>query len=239
MKHSFKIIAAGVLLLALTVSVPAMAGKGNAGNPGVLPPQSHPNGKTYGEWSAAWWQWALGQPADVNPLLDETGANAAQGQSGPVWFLCGVWNSSGQAERSIAVPPGKALFFPIINFMWISTVPEDPQTAEGIREIVKPPADAVDMLECEVDGVALKNLAQYRTESPLFDVFFPAGDIYGIGPATYGPSMDEGYYIMLAPLSAGKHTIHFYGNMPETIPPYWSPFSVDVTYHITVGKPKK
>ncbi len=91
-------------------------------------------------------------------------------------------------------------------------------------------------LACEVDGVPLKNLAAYRTESPLFDVTLPEGDIFGAGPATYGPSMDQGYYLMLAPLSAGEHTIHFKGSMPATIDPYWTPFSVDVTYHITVQR---
>ena len=31
---------------------------GNQGNPGVLPPQSHSFGQTYGEWEASFWQWA-------------------------------------------------------------------------------------------------------------------------------------------------------------------------------------
>jgi hypothetical protein len=229
--------AAGALALAFGLSaLNAGAGQGNQGNPRVIPPQASPQGQTYGEWSAAWWQWVASVPADHNPVLDQTGADAAQGQSGSVWFLAGVFGSPGTAERTITIPPGKALFFPLINFVWISTGPSDPQTAEGIREIIQPGADAVTDLACELDGVSLKNLAAYRTESPLFDVTLPAGDIFGAGPATYGPSMDQGYYLMLAPLSAGQHTLHFKGSMPATIPPYWTPFSVDVTYHITVER---
>jgi hypothetical protein len=45
-------------------------------------------GKTIGEWSAKWWQWAFAIPASTNPML---GGDCEQGQQGPVWFLAGVW----------------------------------------------------------------------------------------------------------------------------------------------------
>jgi len=64
-----------------------------------------------------------GRLADINPLLDQTGANAAIGQSGPVWFLAGT--TGGTAERAITVPAGKSLFFPLVNNVWICT-PVDP-----------------------------------------------------------------------------------------------------------------
>ncbi len=116
--------AAGALALAFGLStVIATAGQGNQNNPGVIPPQARSHGQGYGEWAAAWWQWVASVPADHHPLLDETGADAAQGQSGSVWFLAGVFNATGTAERTITIPPGKALFFPLINFMWISTGP--------------------------------------------------------------------------------------------------------------------
>ena len=77
--------AAGALALAIGLSaLNASAGQGNQGNPGVIPPQASSHGQTYGEWSAAWWQWVLSVPADHNPALDLRGADAAQGQSGPV-----------------------------------------------------------------------------------------------------------------------------------------------------------
>ena len=53
-----------------------------AANPGVLPVVSKPHGKSYGEWAAAYWQWALSIPADRNPLTDTTGAFGGEGQSG-------------------------------------------------------------------------------------------------------------------------------------------------------------
>jgi hypothetical protein len=45
-------------------------------------------GKTIGEWSVKWWQWALEIPASKNPMLD---GDCEQGQQGPVWFAYLHW----------------------------------------------------------------------------------------------------------------------------------------------------
>ena len=55
----------------------------------VLPVVSNPYGKSYGEWAAAWWQWAYSIPAAQNPITDTTGEFSDVGQSGPVFFLAG------------------------------------------------------------------------------------------------------------------------------------------------------
>ncbi len=59
-------------------------------NPQVLPPNSHAFGKTYGEWSAAWWQWLYSMPTNQHPLYDT--AECSEGQSGKVWFLGGTYH---------------------------------------------------------------------------------------------------------------------------------------------------
>ena len=86
-------------------------------NPGVIPPNAKAYSMTYGEWSAKWWQWALSLPVGQNPFFDQGGdcSHGANGQVGPVWFLTGVINVSGMAERDCTVPVGKALLFPLIN----------------------------------------------------------------------------------------------------------------------------
>ena len=106
------VVVVGVMVAEMTPV--AQAGNGNP-NPGVLPSDSKPYGHSYGEWGAMWWQWALSIPVSENPLFDETGEFAGVGQSGPVFFLAGVFNVSGTAERTITVPRGKALFFPLLN----------------------------------------------------------------------------------------------------------------------------
>ena len=54
-------------------------------------------GRTYSEWAAAWWQWALSIPVSVHPLFDH--GDCKTGQSGPVYFLGGSFNSA-SASRS-------------------------------------------------------------------------------------------------------------------------------------------
>jgi len=101
-----------LILVVVVVTLPLSAMAENP-NPGVLPPHSHTYGKTLGEWSAAWWQWAAGIPAENNPLRDETGEDCGIDQSGKVWFLGGT--QGGAVERECTVPPGKALLFPVLN----------------------------------------------------------------------------------------------------------------------------
>jgi len=225
-----RILTAGCLAM-----VWALGGCGDGSNSpgfgGVWSPQTKPYGQTYGEWAAQWWKWALSFPADENPMLDPTGAFGDQGQSGPVWFLAGTWGED--TERTVVVPSRKALFFPILNKVWISTEPGDPQTAEGIRAIVKPIIDSATDMVCQIGDVTVDNLPRFRTESPLFEVALPANNVYGIAEGTYGPSLDQGFYLMVAPLRAGQHTIHFSGVIPAG-PGHENPSALDMTYHLTV-----
>src|SRR5258707_10392678 len=84
-------------------------------NPGIIPPEAKYAGRSSGEWTAAWWQWALGIPEAQNPVEDTTGEFCAVGQSGPVWFMGSSFGNS--IARSCTIPAGKALFLPV--FPWI------------------------------------------------------------------------------------------------------------------------
>jgi hypothetical protein len=52
-----------------------------------------------------------------------------------------------------------------------------------------------------------------------------------VAPGTY-PFFSDGYWVMLAPLSAGTHTIHLHGLAP--VPEWEWTFETEVTYHVTV-----
>lgn len=216
----------------LTLPSRALAGKGNQNNPGIVPPQAMPNDRSYGEWAAAWWQWALGTPIDQSPLLDESGEYCHVGQSGPVWFLAGTFN--GTVERTCTVPEGKALYFPVLNNAWFQfctdpPLPEDcvQNNYECLRELIRLPDNAE--VSCEIDGVAVSNLSAYRTESPVFGLDATEGSVaaaFGFPVCLNAPCVDNGYYLMVAPLKLGTHTIHFAGTNGD--------FGADVTYHLTV-----
>ncbi len=69
-------------------------------------------------------------------------------------------------------------------------------------------------------------------QSPAFTITLPVGAVFGLSPAgTDAPNVSDGYWLMLPPLPAGKHTIHFKGVFTG------GPSSgtiVEVTDHLTV-----
>lgn len=242
------------IILGLMVLAPMVAHADENPNPSVLPPDSKPYGLTYGEWSAKWWQWAYSIPLSENPLVDETGANAANGQSGPVWFLAGKFCITpcgspevATANRVVNVPAGKALFFPILNTEWDNLGVEPPLSEKELRDIIEAQMDSGENMVAEVDGVPIKDLESalttpYRVISPVFTYRIPSDNIYklfGINlPAQDVPgAVGDGVYLMLAPLPVGQHKIHFKGDFPITAP--YGAFALDITYTINVvpGKP--
>lgn len=234
----------GSLVLALLLvacGAPPVLASDQGGKPIVLfPPESMPYGKSYGEWSAEWWKWAYSIPADRNPLFDETGELAGEGQDGQVFFLAGVFNESGSVTRSVMVPPGKALFFPLVNVEWDNHCPpvDPPMDESQLLAIVNETLDMVTDLTCEVDGSPIPDLFSYRVTSPSFDVVFPANNLFQlfgcdhITPGTYSGFVSGGYYVMLAPLTRGLHTIRFGGSVGD--PPF---FTLDITYNLLVAPP--
>jgi hypothetical protein len=224
------------LILVLLLSFIAQPVFAENSNPRVFPPNSKPYGKTINAWTAEWWKYVLGFPADTNPLADTSGANCAAGQSGPVFFLVGT--TGGAAVRDdCTVPVGKAILFPIINV--VSAVPEDSTNAVDLISLVTWYFDHVDLVEATVDGVALDNLmSDYRFPSPIFS-------FDGATPGIFSPmyeghrdiAFSDGWWVMLAPLPPGQHTIHFLGH--QSVPEWGVDFTTEVTYHLTVkqGKP--
>ena len=140
---NIKQLIGGSLVLGLIVSTVSVAGARNGPKPEVFPRDSVAYGRTYGEWSAAWWQWSLAIPVANHPLFDKGGCNV--GQSGPVWFLGGKVCSTGDptcdsssATRTCTVPAGKALFFPLLNSFWIQFPTDPPYTNDELRALIAP-----------------------------------------------------------------------------------------------------
>jgi hypothetical protein len=223
---------------------------GDQGNPGVLPPNSHAFGTTYSDLSAAQWQYLYAIPASQNPAEDTTGADFTVGQSGKVWFLTGTFCPTTQGvcdtahpatvTRNVTLHTGKALFLPIIDaeFDNLNTTPGTPGygtqnlgfSVADLRAQAKAAIDAVASMDAEIDGQPVHNLQNYRVTSPVFRYHLAANGIQGAGipEQDVSPAVSDGYFLLLAPLSAGAHTIHFAASVPSFN------FALDVTYHITV-----
>ena len=203
----------------------------------VIPRDANTYGNSSGEWSARWWQWAFSIPAATNPVLDETGAHCAEGQSGPVWFLAGSF-FGGTFERACTVPPDKALFLPIVNAAFGAAVFDCEPTQPGVpcnitilRAAAAASMDPV-TLEASLDGVPVHHVRDYRVQSPVFSVTLPEGNVVDVPSGTYAPMVSDGYWLMLAPLAAGAHTIHFTNRITG------GPFAgteTEITYHLTIG----
>jgi hypothetical protein len=220
-----------VLIGALTPARTAHAQNGGNGpNPGRVVPLN----PQYADLSARWWQWIFSQPASTNPNLDTTGAFAHNGQptSGDIFFLAGSF-SSGSFERWITIPAGTRLFFPVIN-AWNDILGNpDTTTVAQLRAWAAGLIANTTEMHGALDGVALNDLFGYRALSPVFSYWlpplpdnliwflfaFPAeGSVY--------PSVADGYYLLLTPLSPGQHTLTFGGTNDN--------IQLDITYHITV-----
>ena len=226
-------------ILALSTASSAWAGEGNEGNPRLLPPQSHPNGKSYGEWGAAWWQWYLGLPlinsaGVTHPATDDPRFNVKEGQSGHVWFLTAPF--PGTFTRSCTIPVGKALFFETLTSEW-SSLEGFPTEAEQ-RATAKFFADHIVNPFCLVDGQPVQNIGAYRVATPQFNFSAPSPWIFGDTGGT-GTAVGEGFSFFLAPLSPGHHTIRYGGAFHFSIAEgddFDLDLPHDMTYLLTVGK---
>ncbi len=214
----------------------------------VLPPGSAHYGKTYAEWSAEHWKWLYSLPVNRHPLFDTAGVS--EGQSGEVWFLGGTFTSTssngvvvGTAVRNATIPAGKALFFPVMDNE-CSTVEGNGTTDSELRGCAQFFQDHAHDLVCVVDGVAVPDVNSYRVQSPLFTFGpLPSNNVLqynGYADATNGavsPSVSDGAFLLLAPLSPGSHTIHFTGALSLSTAagdPFDFEFRLDITYHLTV-----
>ena len=181
------------LALLMAAVAPALAGQGNLGNPGIAPPQSHFRGRTYSEWSAAWFQWVMSMPFTQHPLFDDInpGVDCSDGQTGNVWFIGGHLGGKPAVNRSCTIPAGTALFLNIT-----SNGPVDNTGCDPTGTFVQPTTFSIDQLrtfadgnldssidsrgQCEIDGVGIQNLAgldpPYRVQSSVFSYTIPAFD---------------------------------------------------------------
>lgn len=208
-------------------------------------PQVLPNGAAYQKLAADWWKWAESFPVSINPLFDETGEHAYLGDQGNVFFLAGS-SISTTVSRTIEVPKGKPIFFPILNGLWdnVGVRPPylggpvmpprgkvNPMTVPEMYAALDEFINSISDLQASVDGCPIQGLFGYRAKSAPFSYRLPATDniyqYFGINVSgTIAPAVADGYWLFLAPLPEGDHIIKFGGTAGS--------FTLDITYYITV-----
>jgi len=229
--NRFIVVSVVAALLLAGIGGGAVAGAVNiSATPGVLPPDSHPHGKSYAEWSEAWWTWAMEFPLDGHPFTDSF-TDVTAGQTGRVWFLGAPFDTH---VRDVTIPHGISLFFGLLNAEFSSL--EGFATAEEQGAEARFWVDHIVDLFCTIDGVSVKDLRAYRFPSPQFHFTAPTPWIFGPDGGA-GTAVADGYYLMLTPLATGTHTIHFGGSFHFSVAegdPMDGDFPLDMTYHVTV-----
>jgi hypothetical protein len=175
-------------------------------NPGVLALDSKPYGSSYEDWTIKFWQWLMPIPENKSPMTDTTGERCRENQnaSSPVFFL--VFTGGGSAVRTCDVPAGKAILVPI-NVVECSFAEMNVKTEEELHTCAEEDESSNPGLFLSVDGKEFKDLETYRVHSRAFDTYLPENPIFGEpGPTR---AVSDGYWVILEPLSPGKHDIHF------------------------------
>jgi len=215
MNKSFIPLKWHAVLVALSVALAAEARPPHVPHHFVWPAQSHPYGKPMEEWAVAWCQWAYAFTEFNNPRTDS--ADCGLGQSGKVWFLADVLGAGGGGGvRECVMPQDKALFFPV-HFVFGFSTPDYPLTEAELRAQNKVYFAYNDTnWVCEVDGRAVPHLRdRHRLETPAFSVTLADDSDFDTLPGgVYGPAVADGYWVMLAPLRLGEHTIAIRGGPP-------------------------
>lgn len=194
-----------LILLLATITCPLVANASDL----AYPPGSSVKGRSMGELTTEWWQWAMAFPDDVSPVHDLSGANCGIGQSGAVWFLAGGFGSS-KIRRVCSVPDGKTLLFPLINMAYWPRKNNLSYTCDQAKVSAALNNETALDLFAEVDGVAVDGLKQHRvTSEKCFNVFarIPSSQ------RSYNayPSASDGYWLVLKPLPKGRHILKFGG----------------------------
>lgn len=210
----------------------------------VIDPTQPVAGQSQLDLSQQWWQWLLGVPAGTNPNLDPDGSSAGVNNGGNVFFLAGNWG--GTSTRTVSVPEGRPVFFPVLNAPYVFT-PKETTIGEAClgSSVPDPVACALPYIDmggatnpyARLDGVDLMTYATYasyrQTSDSLFVVDLPADNVFtalGI-PVEAGPhdAVSDGYWVALAPLARGQHVLEFGGEN--------SGFKLDVIDVLNVPEP--
>jgi hypothetical protein len=192
-------------------------------NPALFPKQAHPYGADLATWADRESQWAYAQPLAHNPVLDQTGADCAVDQAGPVWFIpriAGPRVFSG--SRTCSIPAHKALLLEIGAYVDPYPCPDPsfhPAPGQSLYDFLIGDAgafmDGVDHLEVSLDGHPFDDVLGYRFHSEaLFSLTGDPSLQATFDPCITGspqPAIVDGFFMMFKPLHPGPHVIRVFG----------------------------
>jgi hypothetical protein len=173
-------------------------------------------GRTIGDWAASAFQFFAAQPYSTLP------ACGTKARTGPVWFLAGDWRGwspSGpySAEFECTVPREVHVFFSVATSFWIQTPLDDPSYTEmdwrAFAHSGLPYFWPELYIEVELDGRLVTfdpKTPIVEAQTPVFKAIWNDDNMFDIDPAAYlngNPIVNNGYFVMLPPMSPGEHVL--------------------------------
>jgi hypothetical protein len=232
-KKEFGLLLGLILILPLTNSIfTVMDVSGDSVNPGIYSPNSSPFGIPYEDWLTKWWQWSMSIPVSEHPRDAYSEEKCVINQEGPVWFLAD--QLGGQEVRKCTVPAGKAILVPLLTGECDYGIPEV-KNDDDLRRCAMA-GNEYGTVEAIVDGVKLKNLDRYRTQSGFFNISIPEDNIYQ-APAGNFRAMSDGYFVFLEPLQPGNHNLRLKTSVLNPIETSYN-YNSDSTYDLEVTSPQ-
>lgn len=179
-----------------------------------------------------WWQWLINIPTEKAPLYDKDGTLTMNANNDTDVFFLTDGLSTTTANRSITIPYGKPVFFPVVYGGYAYFPSETQRTihqAQGfdVNADLKSRAqiDKAKNLNVILDGKAL----EYKRITSEFRAYYPkeTAHEYAIEDR-YGDAATvvDGYWVYLPTLEKGHHLIYIRGDLPN--------FRTDVTYEVVV-----
>ena len=137
--------------------------------------------------------------------------------------------TSGPGERTCAIPPERAILHPVATNECSTAENPTIKTEQGLPQCATS-GNAVNSITAIIDGVAIKNLENYRVQSGLFNVTLPVNNNPGVAA---GPTqaVSDGYMVFLHPLSPGNHTLQFSQLTLENPSTNTKSFEYSILYH--------
>lgn len=200
-------------------------------NPGVYSTNSAPYDIPYQQWTARFWQWLYSLTADQHPRENYTPEKCANGQQGPVWFLDAPL--SGKQERTCTIPAGKSILAAVLNGQ-CDTGDVSLRTDEDVRKCATEGND-YNVISGTLDGVAIKNLNQYRIDSGFYNITHAADNIYGQPAGGSYRAFTNGYFVFLEPPAPGKHDLNLTVSVANPFNSQYN-YAAEWTYHLIIVK---
>jgi hypothetical protein len=175
-------------------------------NPGIYSHDSSPFDVPYKDWIAKWWDYNVDIGAEVHPRdnFSPERCNLDQKQVDPVYYLPD--NLSGEEQRNCSVPAGKAILAPLLTMScWDDNTDPNLKTEQGLQECSRE-GNEYGVVSATLDGRKILNVEQYRTTSDVFNITVAKDNAFQSLYGTF-PSIADGFFVFLEPLSPGKHSL--------------------------------